>query len=141
MDKHSFPVIFKLRIDWSELDLFGHVNNVMFVKYVQAGRVNYWEQIGLYQEFLKTKKGPMLVSVKCDFRKPLLFPGHVTINTRMEFIGNTSFGFHHLLLDDNGDEVAEAHDVMVSFDFNRNQKMPFPAELRKAVEKLENRTF
>lgn len=141
MQPADFPVTLKLRIDWSELDLFGHVNNVMFMKYVQAARVNYWEQIGLYREFLETKKGPMLASVNCNFKKPLFFPGEVLIRTRMEFIKNTSFGFHHELWDDKGELAAEAHDVMVSFDFNTNEKMPFPEAMRETVEKLEGKRF
>lgn len=133
----AFSVSIQLRIDWAELDLFGHVNNVMFMKYIQAARVNYWEKIGLYQEFLEMKKGPMLASVNCDFKKPLFYPGQVTIRTRMEFIKNTSFGFHHVLLNENGEIAAEAHDVMVMFDFNTNEKIPFPDEMRKAVNELE----
>ena len=39
----DWPVRLHLRIDWSEMDVFGHVNNVMFMKYVQAARVHYWE--------------------------------------------------------------------------------------------------
>ncbi len=141
MQPADFPVTLKLRIDWSELDLFGHVNNVMFLKYVQAARVNYWEQIGLYKEFLATKKGPMLASVNCNFKKPLFFPGEVLIRTRMEFIKTTSFGFHHELWDDKGELAAEAHDVMVYFDFNTNEKLSFPETLRNAVEKLEGKKF
>ena len=30
--------ILTLRIDWSELDLLGHVNNVAISRYFQAGR-------------------------------------------------------------------------------------------------------
>jgi len=37
-----FPSKLPIRIDWSEMDLFGHVNNVMYFKYIQASRVNYW---------------------------------------------------------------------------------------------------
>lgn len=39
MDNYNTSL--ELRIDWSEMDLFGHVNNVAFFKYVQASRVNY----------------------------------------------------------------------------------------------------
>jgi hypothetical protein len=39
----------ELRIDWSEIDLFGHVNNLAILKYIQAARVNYLEKIGLMQ--------------------------------------------------------------------------------------------
>ncbi len=141
MPNTTFPVSLPLRIDWSELDLFGHVNNVAFLKYVQAARVNYWKRIRLYQSFLKTKTGPMLASTHCDFKKPLFYPGNVVVRTRVEFIKNTSFVFHHQILNGNGEIAAEAHDVMVMFDFLKNEKVQFPAELRKIVEELEKRTF
>ncbi len=31
----------RIRIDWSELDLFGHVNNVTFFKYIKQLVCNY----------------------------------------------------------------------------------------------------
>ncbi len=141
MSQITFPVSLPLRIDWSELDLFNHVNNIAFLQYIQAARVNYWEKIGLYQSFLKTKTGPMLASTHCDFKKPLFYPGSVVVQTRVEFIKNTSFGFHHQILNENGEIAAEAHDVMVMFDFLKNEKVQFPAELRKIVEEPEQRTF
>jgi acyl-CoA thioester hydrolase len=137
----DFPVKLSLRIDYSELDTFGHVNNVMFMKYVQAARVNYWDQIGLYQHFVATRLGPMLASVTCDYRKPLHYPGSVVVQTRMKHIGNTSFSFQHQILNEEGDLVAEAEDVMVMFNFNKNEKLPFPKEFRNKVEALEGKTF
>jgi acyl-CoA thioester hydrolase len=130
-------ITLELRIDWSDLDLFGHVNSLAFLKYIQAARVNYWERIGLYQAFLATKQGSMLASVRCEFRKPLYYPGAVIVRTRMAFMGNTSFGFDHELVDGHGEVVAAASDVMVSFDFAANEKTRFPDELRRAVAQLE----
>lgn len=40
-----------MRLDWSEMDMFGHINNVMYAKFVQAARVNYWEMVGLNSMF------------------------------------------------------------------------------------------
>lgn len=137
----NFHITLQLRIDWAELDLFGHVNNVMFMKYVQAARVNYWEKMGLYQDFLVSKKGPMLASVHCDFKKPLFYPGEVTIRSRVEFVKNTSFGFHHELLNADGEIAAEAHDVLVYFDFNTNQKAQLPETYRSAIEKIEQKKY
>ncbi|CAN5869374.1 thioesterase family protein [soil metagenome] len=139
MSETNFPLELKLRIDWSELDLFGHVNNVMFMKYAQAARVNYWENSGIYSELKKNKIGPMLVSVACQFKKQLLYPGNVTIRSGMEFIRNTSFSIHHKMYDDQGDLVAEAQDVIVMFDFNKNEKTAVPQVMREAAEKLESR--
>ncbi len=135
MSDITFPVSLDLRIDWSELDYFGHVNNVSFFKYIQASRVNYWDAIGLTERHLKTNIGPLLASAKCDFKKPLYYPGNVTIFARMAFVKNTSFSFHHLIVNAENEVVAEAEDVMVMYDFNADQKTPFSAELKAIVKR------
>jgi acyl-CoA thioester hydrolase len=141
MSQTNFPLSISLRIDWSELDLFGHVNNVMFFKYIQAARVNYWETIGINKTFTQTKIGPILLSTSCQFKKQLQYPGTVTVKSGINFIKNTSFGLHHQLIDQHGDLVAEAEDVIVMFDFSKNEKVPVSAEMRAMVEKLEGRTL
>ena len=62
INKSEYPVSLKLRIDWSELDYFGHVNNVSFYKYIQSSRINYWDQIGLRESHRKTNIGPLIAS-------------------------------------------------------------------------------
>jgi acyl-CoA thioester hydrolase len=135
----NFPCTLKLRIDWSEQDLFGHVNNVMFMKYIQAARINYWEAVGIYQDFPTTGIGPMLVAISCQYKKPLHFPGSIVVHTRMKFIKTTSFSLHHQVRNMNNELCAEAEDVMVVFDFNKNEKVQFPDDIRKKVEDLEGR--
>lgn len=137
MAEQIFPVKLKIRIDWSELDYFGHVNNVAFFKYIQSARVNYWDQIGLRESHIKTNIGPMLASSKCDFKKPLLFPGEITIQTKTAFIKNTSFCFIHQIIDAQNEIAAEAQDIMVMFDFNKNEKTVFPEELRRKIGEIE----
>src|SRR5579872_3532181 len=127
----KFPVTLALRIDWSEMDLFGHINNVAFMKYIQAARVNYWEKIKLTDLFSETKCGPMLASTGCTFLKPLHYPGNIVIQTRLEFIKTTSFGLHHHILNEKNEITTEGHDVIVLFDFKGNQKMPVPEGIRK----------
>jgi acyl-CoA thioester hydrolase len=138
---NNFPIELKLRIDWSELDLFGHVNNVMFFKYIQASRVNYWESCNLLKHYTDEQIGPMLLSCNCQFKKPLFFPGNILVKTRMEFIKNTSFGLHHQILNETNELVAEANDVMVMYDYKKCGKVSFPASVRATVEKLENKVF
>ena len=114
-----FPLKLGLRIDWSEMDLFGHVNNVSFMKYIQAARVNYWEKIKLTDHFTKTNCGPMLASTACNFLAPLHYPGNISIQTRLEFIKTTSFGLHHQILNEKKEICAEGHDVVVFYDFTK----------------------
>jgi len=141
LSETNFPVSLELRIDWAELDLFGHVNNVMFFKYIQAARVHYWEQIGLYQHFLASGQGPMVASVTCDFKKPLHYPGTIVVRSGMKHIGNTSFSLQHRIFDNNHELAATAEDVIVMFDFASASKIRFPDEFRKKAEELEGRYF
>lgn len=139
--ERPFYVELKLRIDWSEMDMFQHVNNVMFMKYVQASRVNYWEVCGLSQWYHRDKIGPMLLSTSCHFKKPLFYPGYVLIQARMEYIKQSSFSIHHRLINDEGEVVAEAADVMVLYDFKSEKKVHVPQEIRDAVAELEKVKF
>ena len=140
--KHSqlenlvFPFKLELRLDWSEMDLFGHVNNVQYFKFIQAARVNLWEQIPSMISLWNQRIGPSLASSGCQFRKPLFYPGNIIVKSRLEFIKNTSFGIHHQVVNQNKDVCAEAHDVVVLFDFNKNEKVQIPDHMRTEMEQL-----
>jgi acyl-CoA thioester hydrolase len=129
----------KMRIDYSDMDMFGHVNNVTYFKYMQSSRVNYWEKSGMMKAYLQNKIGPILASATCNFIKPLFYPGEVRVVATMRFIKNTSFGLLHKVYNDKDELVAEAEDVMVMYDFNKNDKVVFPEEFRKACARLEDR--
>jgi acyl-CoA thioester hydrolase len=133
----NFPVKLKLRLDWSEIDMFGHVNNVAYIKYMQASRVHYWEVATKTLLFSGMKLGPVLRSVTCEFIRPLFYPGDIIVQASIEFIKNTSFGMHHQILNDKGELVAEAHEVIVMFNFEANEKMTIPVMFRDAVNQLE----
>ena len=120
----------KLRLDWSEMDLFGHINNVAYFKYVQAGRVKFWEESKLIELYTNEKKGPILASTQMNFKKPLHYPGDIVIETKLESVGYTSFVLTHNIMNAENEICAEAKDVVVMFDFKKNQKMEVPEEYR-----------
>lgn len=139
MQAQPLKIRHKLRIDWSDLDMFGHVNNISILRFVQSARVNYWELAGIAEMFAIEGKGPMLLSTGCQFKRPLFYPGSVVVFSGIEFIKNTSFGIEHKLFDAEGNLVAEARDIMVMYDFRKSEKIPFPDLLRMKVEQLEER--
>jgi acyl-CoA thioester hydrolase len=141
MNDHNYPISTNLRLDWSEMDLFGHINNVAYFKYIQASRVHYWEASGLAADFKVTRIGPVLLSTSCQFIRPLFYPGDIVVKASVSFMKTTSFGIHHAILNDSGDIAAEADDVIVYFDFNSNEKTPIPSAFRAMVEGMEKRTY
>ncbi|MCD6063901.1 MAG: hypothetical protein K0R82_1812 [Flavipsychrobacter sp.] len=136
----SYPAKLKLRLDWSEMDLFGHINNVSYFKYVQASRVNYWEMIGLTKFHSESGIGPMLASTSCRFFKPLFYPGSIMVQASITNIGNTSFKMKHQILDINHTIAAEAEDVIVMYNFKEEEKAVIPEDIRKKIIELEGLT-
>lgn len=126
-----------LRIDWGELDLFGHVNNVVFYRYIQSARVHFWEQIGLYEMFKKEKIAPLLASATIDFKKPLQYPGNVIIQYKPTFVKNTSFGLEYTIMNDQNETTALGRDTMVLYDFKQNIKLTIPDKLRENINILQ----
>ena len=126
----------RLRIDWSDLDLLGHVNNVAYFRFIQAARINFWQACGLSPLFNESEVGPILLSTQCQFRVPLFYPGDIVVETRIEFIKNTSYGMHHRIRNSNGEIAAEAHDILVNYNFKTGAKIPMDGTFRSLLEKL-----
>lgn len=127
----------ELRIDWSELDAFGHVNNLEIMKYAQAARVNYLREVGLMQMQEEQKKGPILASIHTQFYKPLFFPGNVVVVSTVEYIKTSSFKIHHQIFNDNQELAAEVQDILVFYDFVKSHKLHISQELREKFEAVK----
>ncbi len=130
MENKFHQITLELRIDWSELDLYGHVNNVSFFKYLQSARVNFWEKTGINSLYENENIGPLLLSSKCEFKKPLYYPGNIHIHSKMDYIKNTSFCITHQIFNESNQIAADAIDVMVLFDYTNNCKSIFPEDLK-----------
>lgn len=134
---HDFSIKLELRIDWSEMDSLGHINNLAILKYIQSARVNYIEAIGLMQPHSEVNKGPILASTNCQFLKTLFYPGQVTIYSKVDYIKNTSFKMQHIIYNDKNEIAAEVQDILVMYDFDKNTKIPVSDEIRSRIETLE----
>jgi acyl-CoA thioester hydrolase len=141
MNNPPFHVKMNLRIDWSDLDFLGHVNNIVYFRYTQTARINYLEKLGFTELSHVMSPGPILASTKCDFRLPLFYPGNILIESRVDFIKTTSFGLDHRIWNDHNELVAEAHDVLVWYDYATKMKVKLSDEIRRRIESLEGRTY
>lgn len=112
----------ELRLDWSEMDLFGHINNVSYFKYLQASRVNFWEQVGLNKLHEEQGIGPALAQTTCRFKRPLHYPGNIRVELKVDWVKNSSFQLSHIIYDAKGSACAEGEDVVVVFDYRKNEK-------------------
>lgn len=139
--KQEYSQVLELRIDWSDLDSFGHVNNLKIMEYAQSARVEYLNKLGLMQMQAEEKMGPILASAGCQFRKPLFYPGKVCVYSCMDYVKNTSFKMSHDVYNEKGELVAQAYDIIVFYDFRKNVKQPVPDDIRQKIQKMEECRF
>ena len=134
----DFPVIIELPVQWGDQDALGHVNNVVFFRWWETARIAYCREIGLMRDDATLAIGTVLAAMECDFRRQLIFPDTVRIGSRLAGVGNSSVRIDHRLVSLEQIEVAaEAVSTIVAFDFESQQSLPVPADMRAAMRRLE----
>ena len=115
-----------LRLDWSELDLFGHINNVMIFKYIQSARVHFWDEVGINSIDVSNPIGVVVANVQCQFLKNLFFPDTIKIISKCIEVKNSSFILEHQIFNSKEEKSAIGQDVIVMFDYSKREKMLIP---------------
>jgi acyl-CoA thioester hydrolase len=117
---------------FSDLDPLGHVNNVVFLDYLQEARIRAFLQIN-YTEFFEISQ--VMVHQSIDFRRPIMYSTEpLTIETWVSSVGNTSYRMKYRMLSEAGELAAEAESVMVCFD--KDKAVPIPDTLRSALQSI-----
>jgi acyl-CoA thioester hydrolase len=138
----EFPVVLTVAVQWGDQDAMQHVNNVVYFRWCESARIAYFGRIGLADRRSIEHVGPILASIKCDFRRQLNFPDTIRIGARIARIGRSSLSMEHRVESVAQHAiVAEAESTMVVFDYTSGKPHPVPEEMRRAIETLEGRKF
>lgn len=136
----EYPHVISVPLLWGDMDAFEHVNNLTYLRWCETARVDYLLKVGLWQMLTTDAIGPILAKIACNYRKPLVYPDHVWVGTRVTRIGNRSFEMHHVVVSHDLDAVAaEVESTIVAMDYGHNKTVSVPEKVRAAIEKLEGR--
>jgi len=134
----SFPVSLDIPVRWRDLDALGHVNNSIYLTYLEMAREAYWNALGY--DLRPDGYGYILARAECDFRRPILAGATVRVRLGCPRLGHKSFHTEYRLEDAaTGTLHAEARSVQVYCHFPTGETFPLPGEVRAAIEKLEGR--
>ncbi|MBI2901980.1 MAG: acyl-CoA thioesterase [Candidatus Methylomirabilis oxyfera] len=138
----GFPVVVELPVVWGEMDAFEHVNNAVYFRYFETARLVYFDKIGFLETNRTKGVGPILASVRCDFRKPLTFPDKIFVGVLISEMSADRFLMQHRIVSEKLQKIAaEGEGLIVSYNYRDGRKAPIPDEVRKEIEKLEGRSF
>ena len=123
-------------IRWGDMDALGHVNNTVYFRYCESARIAYFERLGGFASTSGTE-GILLVAHNLNFRRPLVYPGNVAIETRTTAISNRSITMSYALRADDGAVAADGSSVVVWADYVNGRAVPLPSKLIDAIVELE----
>jgi acyl-CoA thioester hydrolase len=125
----GFDFVHREAVRFRDLDGMGHVNNAVFMTYMETARLNYFRSLGLGDNPLE---GMILARAEVDFRSPIELGEQVEVGVRTGRIGTKSFDLHQKIRAD-GRLAAEGKFVLVAYDYTTNQSQEIPEGWRDVL--------
>lgn len=134
----AHPFAISLPVQWGDQDAFGHVNNVVYFRWMESARIAYFAALELGNIMTNQGVGPILASIQCDYRRQLLYPDTIQISASIPKIGRTSLNMQHRVYSMQQQTiVAEGDSTIVMFDYAAQKPTPVPDAIRRKIEALE----
>lgn len=137
MDLKDFPVHVKTSVAWGEMDAYGHINNIYYLRYFESARIQYFQEIGLNDLKSKTGIGPILAQTTCKYLKPLTYPDQITVGSKVKSMGKSSLVMEYLIVSEKLGIVATGEGVIVIYDYDNSIKAELPLATKEAIEMIE----
>ena len=136
----GYPIVTTIPILWGDEDSFAHVNNLAYLRWCETARIEYMHRINFWSDKPPRGDGPILASVKCDYKIPLTYPDTVDVGTRVVSIGNTSVRMDQVIVSRKLQAVAAVVDsTVVLLDYAAGRSVRIPDDIRALINTLEGR--
>lgn len=147
----EFSLEKKIYVAWREMDAFGHVNNIVYFRYLEDARLAYFWELGFQDPdyyrnvpniFPGTKIGSILGSTSCEFKRPLSYPDILHVGARVSDMEGKRFFMDYRLVSREQEAVAaEGSATVVTYNYEKQVPVSIPDELRDRIENMEGRSF
>ena len=137
----EFPILIDMPVAWGQMDVFNHVNNVVYFRFFEDARIAYFEKIQYLQEIEKTGVGPILAHTECKFKFPVTFPDQLKLGARVSEMRDNDLTMNYVVWSEKAQKVAaEGTGRIVSYDYRNNCRAEIPDAVRARINKLECRS-
>jgi acyl-CoA thioester hydrolase len=135
----GFRFVHAQEVTFRDLDVFGHVNNAVYLTYIENARLGYLRE-ALGVESLEDLL-VILAKVRIDFRSRASLGEVLEIGARVTRIGTKSFDVDHEVRGPDARLVAVASTTLVTFDYRGDTTMPVPDLWRERIQSFEAKDF
>ncbi len=122
----GFPFVYRDTVRFRDLDGMGHVNNAVFLTYIESARIAFLSSLGAGDN---PQQSLILARIEVDFRSPIAFGEEVEVGVRASRVGTKSFDLEYEIRAD-GRVAGEGKSVLVGYHYERGASVEIPAEWR-----------
>lgn len=116
-----------------ELDSFGHVNNAVYLNYLEYARMEYLLQKGLsFTDFTKWDRIPYVTKAEIQYKSSARVHDLLEIRGTINQWKKVSFVIHYEILNKTTQKIAAVADLKFVFVNKSEKMMPIPDEFKKA---------
>jgi acyl-CoA thioester hydrolase len=138
--------VYTCQVRFSDVDVYGHVNNVRYLEYYQEARLAALSALdrgadgGMPGHEPRGRLSLVVARVVVDYRRPIVFrPEPYLVTTWVEGTGRSSFELASAITDSgepSGRPLSTARATLVRFDLAAQKAHPLTAEDRAVLDAL-----
>jgi acyl-CoA thioester hydrolase len=138
LKRTDFRHVVPLTVHWGDMDSLGHVNNAIYFRYVETGRINYFDELVEHDPTIWGGEGPILADIQCTFLDQLRYPADIEVATRTTRLGEKSMTVSAAVFVKGSETVAATSSaVVVWFDYKKQAAVQIPDRIRKRIRDFE----
>ncbi|ARQ70625.1 acyl-CoA thioesterase [Streptomyces marincola] len=123
--------VFQCHLRWSDMDSFGHVNNVVYLRYLEEARIDFMFRLARRADSGAFTGGSVVARHEIDYLRPLVHRHEpLTVETWITKIGGASATVAYEIKDEET-VYARAATVVVPFDLERGRPRRLTAQERE----------
>ena len=134
----EFPVVVQQTVVWGDMDSYHHVNNVVYFRYFENARLEYFRRLDWFVFQEQTGVGPIVSATQARYRRALTYPDTILIGARLLTLEEDRFTLEHRLVSEQLDDIASTGQVtVVAYQYREGRKTSLPDEIRRRIAALE----
>jgi acyl-CoA thioester hydrolase len=116
--QNEYPVATEIKVKWGEMDAFQHINNTVYIRYIEDGRIDLFEKLGINEDMKTSNMGPILASIQCDYLAPVTYPDTLIVFSTATQTGAKKVELVHMLWSTQQNRlVARGKGIGVYYDY------------------------
>jgi acyl-CoA thioester hydrolase len=124
--------VHRLEVRFRDCDPLGHVNNAVYLTYLEQARFNHWRALWGFgtPQLPPAMPGVILARVECDYKRPATYGETLEVRLTVGEIGRSSFRYEYEIVDGEGRTILAAKTVQVMYDYTAGKPVPIPDDIR-----------